>query len=319
MSQSPALKDLSWLLSYTEQCGVALCEPNEPMQSLRLKFTKAAWRMLCRSEEDDFIPILANQQLSFKDLGAYCQALGDFGWTQAPSRILLDFVITESYRFYDRRPNVPNTEEKFIFMRLAQQNQGVTTNELALVRNWQTQMHVNLKPQMKWSRLVARAKLWRQRELVRLTQPKEQAWHFYCRPTQWRGYEIVPLDTPLGLFDEAIDMGSCLYTLRYLCCRDSQASRFFSLRRHGERVATFELTLDSPRPWFKGWDLICGRWRLQDSRLSFNRLPPKELIDDLLAFSVLYNLWSKRPARQPAASNDVWFTTEPVLPVARCL
>jgi hypothetical protein len=318
-SKSTELKDLSWLLRYSQHCGVALCDADEPMQSLRLMFTKATWRVLCRSERDDFIPILANQRLSFKDLGAYCQALVEFGWTKAPSRTILAFVITESYLYYDRRPSVPKTEEKFIFMRLAQQNAFVTTSELALVRHWQTQMRMLLKPQMSWSRLVARAKLWRERERVRLTQPSDQRWHFYCRPMPWRGYEIMPLDTPLALLDEAVVMGTCLYSLRYLCCRDSKASRFFSLRKQGRRVATFELTLDCPRPWFQGWDLRYGRWTLQDSRLSFNRLIPQELAADLLAFAALYNLWSKRPARQPVASNDTWFTPQSVSPAARCL
>lgn len=312
-------KDMTWLLRYSQYCGVALCDPAEPIQSLRMQFTKAAWRLLCRSERDDFIPILGNRRLSFNDLVTYCQSLIDFDWTKAPNKVLLSFCITESYLYYDCQPNVPMTEDKFIFMRLAQQVDAVTTGELALVRNWQTQMRMVFKPQMKWSRLVARAKLWRDRERVRLTQPSDQRWHFYCRAMQWRGYEIMPLDTPLALFDEAVAMGTCLYTLRYLCCRDSQTSRFFSLSKQGRRVATFELTLGYPQPSFKGWDLRYGRWTLQDSRLSFNRLMSKVLIDDLVAFASLYNLWAKRPARQPAASNDAWFAPEPVLPAARCL
>ncbi len=317
-------KDLSWLLRYADHCRVAV-DPVDPIQSVRLHFTKAAWRVLCRSERDDFLPILENRSLSFRDLRAYCQALVEFGWVKAPAKSLLSFVIRESYLYYDREPCVPTEQEKFVFMRLAEQAEAITTKELALVRHWQTHLHMQLKPQMKWSRLVARAKLWRQRERVRLEQANEQTWHFYSRAMPWRGYEIVPLDTPLALFDEAVAMGTCLYTLRYLCCRDSQASRFFSLRKDGKRVATFELTLCYPLVGFKGWDLRYGRWTLQDSRLSFNRLASKELTNDVVAFASMYNIWSKRPARQPECnrfatpSNDRWFIVEPVRPARRYL
>ncbi len=307
-TQMSELKDLSWLLRYADHCRIAL-DPREPVHSLRLLFTKAAWRVLCRSERNDFLPILQNRRLMFKDLRAYCHTLAEFGWVKAPARTLLNFVITESYRYYDRKPSVPTERDKFIFMRLAEQAEVITTQELALVRNWQTHLHMALKPQMKWERLVTRAKLWRQRERVRLAQPNEKAWHFYSREMQWRGYEVLPLDTPLALFDDAVAMGTCLYTLRYLCCRNAQASRFFSLRKQGTRVATFELTLGYPQPSFKGWDLRYGKWTLQDSRLSFNRLIPKVLIDDLVAFATLYNIWSKRPARQPAC-NDRWFAVK---------
>ncbi len=314
-TQMSELKDLSWLLRYAGHCRIAL-DPIEPVQSLRLHFTKAAWRVLCRSERNDFLPILQNRRLTFKDLRTYCQALADFGWAKAPARTLLNFVITESYRYYDREPSVPTAQEKFIFMRLAEQAEAITTQELALVRHWETHLGMALKPQMKWARLVARAKQWRQRERVRLEQPNDQAWHFYCRAMQWRGYEIVPLDTPLALFDEAVAMGTCLYTLRYLCSRNSQASRFFSLRKQGSRVATFELTLSNPQPSFKGWDLRYGRWTLQDARLSFNRLIPNCLVDDLVAFASMYNIWSKRPARQPACNNR-WLAVKSSDPARR--
>lgn len=290
-------KDLSWLLRYADHCRVSL-DPVEPVESIRQQFSKAAWRVLCRSDRSDFLPILQNQQLSFADLQAYCQALAQFGWLRAPAKTLLGFVITESYLYYDQKPSPPTNQEKFIFMRLGEQAGAVNTKELALVRHWQTQLRMRLKPEMKWSRLVERAKLWRQREKVRLTQSKNQTWHFYCRSMAWRGYEIVPLDTPLALFDEAVAMGTCMYNLRYLCCRDSQASRFFSLRRQGQRVATFELTHESPSCASKGWELRNGRWALQDSRLSFNRLPTAELVSDLVAFAAMYSNWSSRPARQ---------------------
>ncbi len=293
------LNDLTWLIRYATHCGVSLGGTDETIQALRLKFTKAAWRVLCRSRKDDFIPILSNRQFSFKHLLEYCHTLADNGWLQAPSRTILAFAITESYLYYDSRPNFSDTKGRFTFMRLAQQVNGVTTKELALVRNWHAHLGMALKPHMKWTRLVERAKQWRHREGVRLNHLVEDAWHFFCRPLSWRGFEIIPLDTPLSLFDEAIAMGSCLYTLRYLCCRDSQASRFFSLRKQGKRIATFELTLESPRRWFKGWDLRYGKWKLQDCRLAFNKHPSTELVTDLVAFASMYNTWSNRPVRQP--------------------
>jgi len=296
-------KDLSWLRRYADHCHVSL-DSTEPVESIRRHFSKAAWRVLCRSDRSDFLPILQNQQLSFADLHAYCHALAKFGWLKAPSRTLLHFVITESYLYYDQKPSVPRAQEKFIFMRLAEQADQVTTKELALVRHWQTQHRMELKPQMKWSRLVDRAKLWRQRELVRLSQPTDQNWYFYCRPMPWRGYEVVPLETPLALFDEAVAMGTCLYSLRYLCCRGAQASRFFSLRRQGRRVATFELSHELPTCCSMGWDLRYGSWSLQDVRLSYNRLAPSQLAADLVAFAAMYNIWSTRPARQPRAQKS---------------
>lgn len=298
------LKDLSWLLRYAEHCRISL-DTVEPVQSIRHQFSKPAWRVLCRSDRDDFLPILQNQSLSFEDLQTYCHALERFGWFKAPSRVLLSFVITESYLYYDQKPSVPTSQEKFIFMRLADQTSSASTKELALVRLWQTQLHMALKPQMKWTRLVDRAKLWRQREKVRLAQSVDQAWHFYCRSISWRGYEIVPLDTSLALFDEAVAMGTCLYNLRYLCCRDSQASRFFSLRQEGARVATFELVHEYPSYCSKGWEQRNGRWTLQDTRLSFNRLPSAQLVGHLVAFTAIYNIWATRPRRQPRSQVNV--------------
>lgn len=294
------LKDVSWLLRYADHCRVGV-EPDEPVQSIRQRFSKAAWRVLCRSDRNDFLPILQNQQLSFVDLQNYCQALARFGWLKAPCRSLLSFVITESYLYYDQQPSVPTDQEKFIFMRLAESAGGVTTKQLALVRHWQTQMRLELKPRMKWAGLVNKATLWRQREWVRLNQTHDQTLHFYCRSMPWRGYEIVPLDTPLALFDDAVAMGTCLYGLRNLCFKEYQASRFFSLRSQGKRLATFELVHDCPGPCSKGWEMRYGRWTLQDFRLSFNRLACANLNADLVAFAAMYNIWSSRPARQPTS------------------
>ena len=310
-------KDLSWLLRYADHCRVSL-DPAEPVQSIRQQFSKAAWRVLCRSDRSDFLPILQNQQLSFVDLQAYCHALAQFGWLKAPTRTLLGFVITDSYLYYVQKPSVPTSQEKFTFMRLGEQAGAVTTKGLALVRHWQTQLHMRLKPDMKWSRLVARARLWRQRERVRLTQSDGQSWHFYCRSMPWRGYEIVPLDTPLALFDEAVAMGTCLYNLRYLCCRVSQASRFFSLRQHGLSVATFELAHVPPSCCSKGWEQRNGRWVLQDSRLSFNRLPPAQLVTHLVAFAKMYNIWSGRAARQSQSQKGTCLNMARSSHEARC-
>ena len=303
--QQTELSDLTWLIRYATHCGVSLGGRDEPIQALRVKFTKAAWRVLCRSRKDDFIPILSNRQFSFKHLVEYCQILANKDWLQAPSRTILAFAITESYLYFDRSPKLSDTKDRFTFMRLAQQVDGVTTKELALVRNWHAHLGMALKPDMKWTRLVARAKQWRHREGVRLNHLVDDPWHFFCRPLSWRGYEIIPLDTPLSLFDEAVAMGSCLYALKYLCCQDSQASRFFSLRKQGKRIATFELTLESPRRWFKGWDLSYGKWKLQDCRLAFNKFASTALINDLIAFASMYNTWSNRPARQPQVSQKL--------------
>ena len=150
---------------------------------------------------------------------------------------------------------------------------------------------------MKWSRLVKSANLWRQRERIRLNHLTQQSWSFHCQKLQWCGYEVIPLDTPLALFDEAMAMGTCLYSLRSLCCKSSFPSRFFSLRNKGQRVATFELTYDGLKTCSKQGRSRKAHWKLQDARLSFNRLISKKLTADLLVFAEMYSNWANGASR----------------------
>lgn len=298
----PSIKDLSWLLRYADYCRIPL-DPDNVIQSLRSHFSAAAWRLVCRSNRDDFLPILRNRLLDFSDLIRYTKILVRHSWVSAPNRQLLEFMILESYLYYDCKPHIPNDTDKLMFMRLAHRNGLVPKRELALVRNWQDQTDTTLKTNMKWSTLVTRAKAWDYRLQIKLRQQRNRPWYFYTHALPWRGYEIEPLRTGLDLLDEGRAMSNCLFKLRRLC-EQSHASRFFSVKKDGERLATLELVFEPPAEWMTGPDFLKGRWGLQDCRFTRNRVPPETMINDLKAFAWQYNIWAKRPARQPVASND---------------
>ena len=97
-------------------------------------------------------------------------------------------------------------------------------------------------------------------------------------------------------------MSSCLYRLRHLCKSARVPSRFFSVTKNGRRHATLELVRDPPHQRMHGPDRIQGQWRLQDCRLSHNRLPSEELVKLLIDFGWHYNNLSQRPGRAPRAA-----------------
>lgn len=107
----------------------------------------------------------------------------------------------------------------------------------------------------------------------------------------------MPLTNEIDLWDEGQAMSSCLYKLRYLCKEASVPSRFFSIRKNGRRYATLELVCDLPAKGMRGPDRLYGRWRLQDCRLSHNRIPSEALVKMLIDFGWQYNLLSQRPGR----------------------
>jgi hypothetical protein len=292
-----ALKNLNWLVRYAKHCGVFM-DTNEPVESiLRKKFTSAAWRVLCRSPKECFVPILRNRELSLESLALYCARLADHGYQQAPQGLLLAYFINQHRLYCSTGCRIPEGDD-FAFMRIAGRETGVTFAQLALVENWIIQTHFVLSRNICWASLVRRAAQFRARERVSLAAHKSQDWHFFCAGMDWQGYRIDPITNVEDLWVEGLCMGSCVYRLRHEC-RAIKPSRFFSVRRFGKRLATLELVWQSPHLSFKGMDRVWGRWVLQDLRLSFNRLPYAQLMASMVHFASHYNFLSKRPRRLP--------------------
>ena len=82
---------------------------------------------------------------------------------------------------------------------------------------------------------------------------------------------------------------ACTNKLRGLCQAASAPSRFFSVRRNGRRHATLELVHNLSNPGRPGLEKVDERWRLQDCRLSHNRLPPEDLVRLLTDFARHYS------------------------------
>ena len=145
--------------------------------------------------------------------------------------------------------------------------------------------------------VLRRADQWHRRQQVAVEQARGRStsagapagWKFACGPVAWHGYEIIPLVNGIDLWDERQAMSSCLYKLRGLCQAASAPSRFFSVRRNGRRHATLELGRNLPNPGSPGLEKVGERWRLQDCRLSHNRLPPEDLVRLLTDFARHYS------------------------------
>lgn len=298
-----------WLLRYARHCAIPLAQTVPEDQALRAfvcrNASPAAWRLLCRSHRDDFLPILRHTQLGFGDLLRYALRLTEHGWQVAPSARLLAYQITQSYLFLTSRPKVPSTAQTLNLLWVAAHAPSVSLSDLSLVDNWADQNDIRIDKRHRWKNLVQRARRW-QAELQAVQRQRHgRGWHFFCDPLVWRGYELVPLVHSGDLWLEGVTMSNCLYKLRDECLRDG-GSRFFSVRRQGQRVATLELFHQKPSSSMKGADALFGRWVLQDLRLSFNRLPDPSLVESLQVFAWQYTLWSRRPSRaRPGSTTSV--------------
>jgi hypothetical protein len=307
---APAFKDLNWLLRYARHGQVKL-NPHQPVaNALRSRFTPAAWRVLCRSGREPFIPILRNLRLSFDSLMRYAQALVENGFQVAPSPELLGYLIQSSYYFFDRMPEIPCSQEEMTLLRLATRCGAVSRKQLQLVHEWVARDHGVVSTRMTWLSVLSRANEWHLRQQLVVNRARavnssdgpQNDWHFACASLAWRGFEITPLATAIDLWDEGQAMSSCLYQLRNLCNSAREPSRFFSVKKNGRRHATLELVRDPPHERLHGTDRIHGCWRLQDTRLSHNRLPSEDLVNLLTDFGWQYNILSQRPARAPKAA-----------------
>ena len=304
-----ASKDLHWLVRYARynqnnnqiKLGMHQCEAS----ALKNCFTAAAWRLLCRSDRLCFIPILRNRHLSFDSLVNYTQTLVEHGFQLAPDPKLLDYLIRSSYYHFDRMPQVPDSPDEMILLRLATRHKAVSVKDFQRVHEWVAPGRGSVSPRMAWHALLHRANDWHHRQQLIVNHVRannnssetKTGWHFACGELPWRGYAITPLANDIDLWDEGQAMSSCLYRLRNLCKVANEPSRFFSIRKNGHRYATLELVRDQPAARMQGPDRIHGRWRLQDCRLSNNRLPPDDLIKKLTDFGWHYNILSQRPGR----------------------
>ena len=305
LSVAAAGKDISWLLRYARHCRVELDASRPEANVLKSCFTQAAWRLVCRSGRDSFIPILRNRSLTFDSLVHYTQTLVENGFQTAPSPEMLDYFIRASYLFFDRTPSLPDSLEDMTILHLATRHGLVTSEQLRRVHEWVGRDGISLTKRMTWSSVSRRANTSHQRQQLsvmcdkaNISPGEKNNWHFACGKLDWRSYEISPLANEVTLWDEGQAMSSCLYNLRRLCNKASVPSRFFSVTKNGRRHATLELVRMHAHQRMQGPDRIYGRWQLQDCRLSCNRLPSEKLIKAVTDFSWHYNLLSQRPGRQ---------------------
>lgn len=297
--QGAVLSDLRWLVRYANHCGFFSGNDQAILLALKRAFGAAAWRILCRSPKERFIPILRNRDLSLRSLITYCQRLAAHSFVQAPQAILLEYFVNQRRLYLTRPCRVPEDED-YVFMRVADRHNGPKMRDIAWVNNWTKQARVMVRPQHKWTSLVRRAEEFREhQQQQQLAVQRGTFWYFYCGAMDWRGYRVEPITNSAELWLEGVAMGNCLYKLRHECNSEHQ-NRFFSIKKDGKRFATLELVWSPPVEEFHGMDRELGQWRLQDLRLSFNRLPGKDLLEGMHGFAWMFNFWAKRPGRMPS-------------------
>lgn len=291
------LTNLNWLVRYAKHSGFETRTDDLMMPALRSAFGPAAWRVLCRTPKERFIPILRNRELSLDSLITYCQRLVRRSFVQAPQAVLLQYFIQQRRLFLNLACRVPEDTD-YTLMRVASRESKLKMRDIAVVSNWSDQARVKIQSQHQWPSLLRRAKAYQDQQRMLQTTSRVAPWHFYCREMDWRGYRVEPIANSAELWLEGVAMGSCLYKLRHECSA-LQQNRFFSIKRDGKRLATLELIWSPPHEEFKGMDRQLGQWRLQDLRLSFNRLPSKHLLEAMHGFAWMFNFWAKRPRRMP--------------------
>lgn len=292
--------DLRWVARYARHCGFEAAQHHADAalaQALRLAFGAPAWRILCRSPKACFLPILLNRELSIHSLIAYCRRLAEHSFVQAPQPVLLAYYVQQRRLYFNHPCRVPEDDD-YQLIRIADRHPGVRMRDIERVSQWLHQSRVLISPKSRWIKLIERARLHHEQIRVLVASQKYRPWYFFCGPTDWRGYRILPLTDIASLWDEGYQLGTCLYKLRAECTQ-LQPSRFFSVQKAGKRVATLELTWRIPAEDFQGMDRTLGRWEMQDLRLAFNRIPDDALLQSMQAFASMYNHWSQRPRRMP--------------------
>ena len=296
------VKNMRWLLRYAHHCRVQLDARQPEANALRGQFTTAAWRLMCRSNRDCFLPILRNRKLGFKCLVRYAQALAQSGFQITPNHDLLAYLIQSSYYFFNQTPEAPSSKSEIVLLRLATRHGTVGRMDFMRVHAWQGHGRGAVTPHMTWASVLRRANAWHQRQRLLVNHVKTGCseylpakWQFACGPANWQEYEIVPLVNEVAVWDEAQAMASCLYQLRHICNKNTSPSRFFSVRKDGRRHATLELVCNQQYPPKHEPRQRTLRWQLQDCRLSHNRLPSDALVQALTGFAAHYTNLSQQP------------------------
>jgi len=301
---------MDWLLRYVKRCQVKLDASELTAHAIKGRFTPAAWRLLCRSGRECFIPILHNRRLAFDSLVRYTQSLIEHGFQLAPHPEFLGYFIQASYLFFDRMPGVPDEADELVLLRLATRCGGVSRGELRCVHQWLVWSKASVTTRMQWRAVLRRAGEWHQRQQLAVEHAWSRCssaealrgWDFTCGSVAWEGYDILPLSSDIELWDEGQAMSNCLYKLRYLCRRTTEPSRFFSVRRKGLRYATLELVRRKSCDGRNGLGRVDSAWQLQDCRLSHNRLPSDALVRLMDDFGIHYDRLSRQSADTAAAS-----------------
>lgn len=291
------LADLRWLVRYARHCGFHAKATDDLTQALRESFGAAAWRILCRSPKQAFMPILRNPELSIHSLITYCKRLAERSFVRAPKPILLAYYVRQRRLYFDRPCRIPQGDD-YELIRVANRQEQLTLRDIARVANWVHESRNCILPVHKWSTLIVRARKYNKQKKVELASVRQEPWHFFCRNTPWRGFQVEPITDQNGLWHEGQRHGNCLFKLRYDCTA-LKPSRFFRVSKAGRSIATLELAWRPPESDFRGMDLVWGRWEMQDLRLSYNRLPDTQLVHAMQAFAQQYNCWSKRLTRMP--------------------
>lgn len=287
---------MKWLARYAAHCGVTTAPGKTFEQTIRARFPSAAWRLVCRGRREDFLPILRSRHLTLDDLVLYATRIQADGWKVAPPGIVLAYLLRESHLHYDKPSKIPADSHDLDLLWVAGHAPGVTWAELSLVGNWTAGNHGAFHRKQQWSTIVEKARRWKAEAQLTTGRLGDSAWYFYCGPQAWWGFEFVPLGTGLEVWREGMAMSNCLYRLRWEC-RRTGGSRFFSIRRSGKRFATLELVFDPPDLTSRGLEALFGRWRFQDCRQRFNKLPGPHLKSMCERFAWQYTIWSRRPGR----------------------
>lgn len=295
-SRAGGISEMNWLARYAIYCGITPLPGKTLAQTIRARFPLAAWRLVCRSRREDFLHILRHRHFTLDDLVTYAARIHADGWKVAPPGVVLAYLIRQSHLYFDKPPAMPSHQADLDFLWVAGHAPRVTWAEMALVGTWMNRTRSHLHRTQQWSKLVASARRWRTESELTAARFGDTAWYFYCHRLSWWDHEIVPLDTGVEVWREGVAMSTCLYRLRQECQRNG-GSRFFSIRRNGRRFATLELVFEPPTRSSRGLEALYGRWRFQDCRLRFNKLPDGHLQSMCRLFATQYTVWSRRPGR----------------------
>jgi len=99
---------------------------------------------------------------------------------------------------------------------------------------------------MRFDAAVGAARAWHEQLRLELGLGEWQVTDPWLQPGPFDDYDFVPLDSAERLAEEAAAMENCLRTYSYDIAEDH--CRVWSIRREGQRIASFEVRRDQNRP-----------------------------------------------------------------------